>query len=214
MMEYYPVYLNLTGKTCVVIGGNPEAECKVAGLLRAKAEVTVIGPEVTPGLAKLAGDGTISWRRRPFRSGDLTGAYLVISTIADEAINRQVWDEGEANNAMVNVMDVIPYCNFIAPSILRQGDLTVAISTNGKAPALAVRLRQFLEKKLGHEYGRFLALAGAIRSPLADKYPDLQTRRQLWYQLVDSDVLDLLKQGQDEQARQRFAEIMGVEPAI
>ena len=213
-MEYYPVYLNLTGKMCVVIGGNSDAECKVAGLLRAKADVAVIGPEVTPGLESLAEEGIITWHQREFRPGDLTGAYLVISTITDESINQQVWDEGEANNTMVNVMDVIPHCNFIAPSILRQGDLTVAISTNGKAPALAVRLRQFLEKKLGHEYGRFLALAGAIRSPLADKYPDFQTRRKMWYQLVDSDVLDLLKHGQEDQARQRFAEIMGVEPGL
>lgn len=213
-MEYYPVYLNLKNKYCIVIGGNPEAEGKVAGLLRAGAKVRVIWPEVTPGLAKLAEEGKLRLCKRGYQPGDLAGAFLVISTITDEAVNAQVWAEGEASNALVNVMDDIPHCNFIAPSILRQGDLTIAISTNGKAPALAVRLRQFLEQKIGHEYGRFLSMAGAIRTPLADKYPDLHTRRQMWYQLVDSDVFDLLKEGKDTEARQRFVDIMHIEPGV
>jgi hypothetical protein len=104
--------------------------------------------------------------------------------------------------------------SFIAGSVVRRGDLTVAISTAGKAPALAVRLRQWLEGMLGTHHARFLDLAGSVRATLAAQRPDLARRRELWYQLVDSDVLDLLRHGDEPAARRRFAEILGVEPGM
>lgn len=113
---------------------------------------------------------------------------------------------------LVNVVDDVPLCDFIAPSVIRQGDLTVAISTSGKAPALAVRIRESLEEKFGPEYARFLELAGAIRQSLAEKNPDFNTRRTLWYRLVDSDILDLLRAGDEDAAYQKIEDIMGVPP--
>jgi len=95
---------------------------------------------------------------------------------------------------------------------VRRGDLAVAISTSGKAPALAVRLRQQLEQTLGDEHARFLQLVGALRKPLAARYPDFETRKALWYQLVDSDVIDLLRRGDEHSAQQRVAEITGIAP--
>jgi len=113
------------------------------------------------------------------------------------------------------VVDDTPRCNFIAPSILRQGDLTIAISTSGKAPALAVRLKERLRREIGPEYERFLELAGELREPLAQHVPDFETRKALWYELVDSEILDVLASGEEEQAREIISRVVGFdfEPA-
>ena len=211
-MEYYPIYLNLKDRNCVVIGGNHEAESKVAGLLDAEARVTVIWPDPNVGLLKLADKGRLTLHLRDYQPGDLAGAFLVICTVRIAPLNEQVWQEAQTRNTLINVMDDIPHCNFIAPSIVRRGDLTLAISTNGKAPALAVRLRQWLERMLGEEYARFLTLAGTLRAPLAARYPDFTTRKEMWYALVDSDVLELLREGKEPEAQRRITEITRVAP--
>jgi siroheme synthase-like protein len=211
-MRYYPIYLNLQGRRCVVIGGGAVAEGKVRGLLEAEALVTVVSPRLAPGLTALAGEARFAHVARAYQPGDLAGAFLAISAAGDRAINEQVWREAVALNIPVNVVDDPPHCAFIAPSIVRRGDLAVAISTGGKAPALAVRLRELLEELLGDEHARFLELAGALREPLAARYPDFETRRALWYQLVDSDVRDLLSRGDEPAARRLMVEIMGIDP--
>lgn len=212
-MNYYPVFLNLQGRRCVVIGGGMMAEGKVRGLLGAAAAVIVISPELTPCLRAWVDEGRIGHLTRTYQPGDLAGAFLAISATDDHDVNVRVWEEASARNLPVNVVDDTPHCNFIAPSILRRGDLTVAISTSGKAPALAVRLREQLEHLVGDEYARFLELAGTLRGPLAERYPSFEQRKALWYRLVDSDVLVLLKHGDDAAARRRMTEIMGVAPA-
>ncbi len=210
-MGYYPVFLDLTDQRCVVIGGGEVAEGKVEGLLKAGARVTVIAPEVTPRLAEWIARGEVDYVPRAYRPGDLRGARLVISATDDPAVNRAVWAEAEAHGILVNVVDDPPRCRFIAPAVVRQGDLIIAISTSGKAPALAVRLRQWLERVLGPEYARFLDLVGPLREPLLRRYPDLEERKQRWYRLVDSDVFDLLRQGDERAARQRIVTILGLD---
>ncbi len=211
-MQPYPVFLDLRQRSCVVIGGGALAEEKVRGLLAAGAEVIVIAPGLPQGLAELVGEGRILHRPRSYKPGDLANAVLVVVCGEPAAIVEAVWQEAQRRNVLVNTVDDLAHCGFLAPSVVRRGDLSVAISTNGKAPALAVRLRQRLERELGEEYGRFLALAGSVRSRLAARKPDFGERRELWYRLVDSDVLDLLREGEDEAARVRFAEILGVAP--
>ncbi len=211
-MDYYPIYLNLQGRQCVVIGGGQVAEGKVRGLLAAEGCVWVISPTLTPALDQLARQLRLSHVKRTYQPGDLAGAFLAISATDDPAVNEQVWQEASARNVLVNVVDDTPHCNFIAPAILRQGDLAVAISTGGKAPALAVRLREQIERLVGPEHARFLELAGSLRERLAEQRPDFGERRALWYQLVDSDVIDLLRRGEEAAARRRMAEIMGVAP--
>lgn len=210
-MQYYPVFLNLVGRRVVVIGGNRFALEKVEGLLGAGACVTVITEQVIAALKELIEGGQVAQVARGYCEGDLEGAFLVISTLNDAAVNARIFREAEANQIAVNVVDDPPHCSWIAPSILRRGDLTVAISTSGKAPAVAVRLRQKLEEEIGDEYGRFLEIAGTLRAPLAKKYPDFETRKKLWYAVVDSEVLELLRGGEEERARDRIFEIMGVE---
>ncbi len=211
-MDYYPVFLNLQGRRCVVVGGGQVAEGKVHGLLAAEGCVWVIAPALTPALAALARDLRISHVDRVYAPGDLAGAFLAISATDDPVVNEQVWQEASAHNVLVNVVDDTPRCNFIAPAILRQGDLSIAISTSGRAPALAVRLREQIATLVGPEHARFLELAGTLREPLAAQHPSFAERRALWYQLVDSDVIDLLRHGDEVAARQRITEIMGVAP--
>lgn len=214
-MHYYPVYLDLRGRPCAVLGGGALAEEKARGLLAAAAQVTVFAAEPTPGLAELAASGALRHVGRDYRNGDLAGVFLAIvaaSAASDPTLREAVWREAQARGVLLNTVDDPPRCDFIAPSIVRRGDLTVAISTGGKAPALAVRLRQELESRLGDEHARFLDLAGRVRQPLAERHPDFETRRDLWYRLVDSDVLSLLSRGEEEAAKARFQEILGVAP--
>jgi precorrin-2 dehydrogenase / sirohydrochlorin ferrochelatase len=215
MNTYYPVYVQLRQQPCVVIGGGKIAEGKVEGLLAAEAKVTVISPDLTQRLHKLAKEKQITYFARTYQPGDLTGAFMVICATDQAEINHQVWQEANSNHQLVNVVDDTPRCNFIAPSILRKGDLTIAISTSGKAPALAVRLNERLQREIGPEYGRFLELAGALREPLAQHVPDFETRKALWYELVDSEILDVLAQGDEISAREIISRVVGFdfEPA-
>lgn len=209
MSAYYPIYLQLQGQSCVVIGGGGIAEGKVDGLLAADAHVTVISSDLTPHLQELAGRGEITHIARRYQPGDLAGALIVISATDQVEINHQVWQEAVGHGQLINVVDDTPHCNFIAPAILRNGDLTIAISTAGKAPALAVRLKERLQREIGPEYERFLELAGQLREPLARSIPDFETRKALWYELVDSDALDLLARGDRSSALEVISQVVG-----
>ena len=136
-MKPYPIFLvQLADRHTVVIGGSHEAEGKVEGLLNCDATITVISPTLTPTLHGQAQEGAFTWLQRPYQTGDLAGAFLVISERFDPETNARIWDEGERVGALVNVMDDIPRCNFVAGSVVRQGPLTISISTSGAAPAL------------------------------------------------------------------------------
>lgn len=209
MNTYYPVYIEMGDQPCIVIGGGKIAEGKVDGLLAVKANVTIISPTLTLHLHELADQYHVTYIPRTYQSGDLTGAFLVICATDQQEINHQVWQEATANHQLVNVVDDTPRCNFIAPSILRKGDLTIAISTSGKAPALAVRLKERLQRELGPEYERFLALAGELREPLVHHIPDFETRKALWYELVDSEILDALADGDEAKARKIISRVVG-----
>ncbi|GIX48148.1 MAG: precorrin-2 dehydrogenase [Candidatus Tectimicrobiota bacterium] len=211
MSEVYPVFLTgLHRRRCLVLGGGAEAERKVQGLLAARAAVTVISAEVTPALRAWAEAGTIAWIPRPYRPGDLQGAFLVIATAQDRETVAQLQQEAEAAGALLNVVDDPAHSTFLAGAVLRRGALTVAISTGGGAPALAVRLRQRLERLLGPEYGELLALLQRLRPLLAARYPDFAQRRALWYALLDA-TLPLLEQGRLEQMRQQLAALLDPE---
>jgi siroheme synthase-like protein len=209
MTVFYPVYLDLKEQPALVVGGGKIAEGKVEGLLSAGGNVTVVAPELTARLQKLADQTKIKYLARDYRPGDLAGAFIVVCATDRNDVNHQVWQEASANGQLVNVVDDPPRCNFIAPAILRNGDLTIAISTGGNAPALAVRLKEHLQAELGPEYARFLELAGGLRAPLARRIPDFETRKALWYELVDSDALDLLARGDEPAALEVISQIVG-----
>ena len=209
MTNYYPIYVQLNEQPCVVIGGGKIAEGKVDGLLAANAKVKIISPELTPHLHDLVKQNHIEYTARHYQMGDLTGAFMVICATDQTEINHQVWQEASANGQLVNVVDDTPRCNFIAPAILRKGDLNIAISTGGKAPALAVRLKERFQKEIGPQYERFLELSGQLREPLARHIPDFETRKKLWYELVDSDILELLSQDNEPAAIEKISQTVG-----
>ncbi len=208
-MKPYPVFLiGLEGRRCIVIGGGSEAEYKVEGLLACGASVTLIAAEVTEMLERHAEERRLGWIQRDYQCGDLRGAFLVIATPEGPDANARIYREAEEEGALINVMDDTEHCNFIAGSVVRRGPLVVSISTSGCAPALAVRLRERFERDFGPEYADFLELLAELRNPLTGAVPDFEERRALWYRLVDSDVLDLLRAGQRQRARDRVGEIV------
>ncbi len=213
LMKPYPIFLiDLQDRHCVVIGGGHEAEYKVKGLLEVEATLTVIAPELTDTLQQWAEDGRFVWLDRDFEAGDLRGAFLVISERGDPDRNQAIYEEAAAEKAIVNVMDDVQHCNFVAGSVVRQGALTMSISTSGAAPALAVRLREEFEQRFDSAYALFLEWMQALRQPMAETYPQFSERRQRWYQIVDSDVLTLIRNGRVEEAQDCIALITGIDP--
>ncbi len=212
-MKTYPIFLvGLRRRRCVVVGGGSEALRKVEGLLDCDASVTVVAAKPVTGLRDLVRAGRVDWTAREYRRGDLTGAFLVLAAQQDAATNAEISAEAEAAGILLNVMDDVEHSNFIAGSVVRRGSLAVAVSTGGSAPALAVRLRQRLENELGPEHDLFLRWMRELREPVFRRFPDFEQRRRLWYRLVDSDALDLLRSGQPEAARRSIDELIDNEP--
>ena len=202
MLRTYPIFLvGLARKRCVVIGGGQVAEGKVERLLQCDASVTLVAPTVTPALRRLADGRRIDWRPREYRSGDVRGAFLAIAAAGDPDVRAAVWAEAESEGALICSVDDAEHSNFIAGSVVRRGPLTVAISTGGCSPALAVRLRERLERELGAEYDLFLRWMRDLRESLVDRFPDAASRREIWYRLVDSEALDLIRRGLLQRAR-------------
>lgn len=195
-MKTYPVNLVLDNRLVVLIGGNHEIARKVSGLLDVGALVRVIAPKAHPTIQRCAAEEQIEWLPRRYKSGDLTGAALVIANTGNQAVHDQIWAEGQANGQLVNVMDVIPQCNFHAASVVRQGQLTIAIGTGGAAPALAATLRKRFEKGFGPEYAEFLEYAQALRPIVAERIPTFQRRAEFWYDLIESNAVTLLRSGE------------------
>ncbi len=213
-MNVYPIFLNdLSGRRCVVVGGDHEAERKAGELVACGAAVEVVAPEVTAAVAAWAAEGRLVWHERDYRPGDLTGAFLAIVSETNPARTAPMWAEAQAEKVLFNAMDDVPHCSFVAGSVVRRGALVFSISTSGCAPALSVRIREHLEEAFGDEYEAFVALMGALRPPMAARYPNFGERRRRWYALVDSDLLALLRAGLHDEAVVRIEVIAGPEVA-
>src|SRR5262249_5283054 len=158
---------HLEGRPCVVIGSGPVVAQKVAGLLRAGARVTLISPDPPRRLAELAADGVIQIRRRTYDPSDLDGAFLAIVHSEDPRVAARAWRDAAERGVLINAVDDMPHCAFIAPAVYEQRDLTVAVSTGGKSPALAVHVRNLIGRVLGPEYGALLDLLGDLRAEVA-----------------------------------------------
>ncbi|HDL86321.1 MAG TPA: bifunctional precorrin-2 dehydrogenase/sirohydrochlorin ferrochelatase [Candidatus Acetothermia bacterium] len=208
-MKSYPIFLvKLQDKCCILVGGGDVAERKVHSLLEVEARVTVISPSLTVGLQQLVEEGRVELVLREYQRGDLAEAFLVIGATDDADTNEQVWQEAVERGLLVNIVDDLARCNFIVPSLVRRGNLCLAISTGGKSPALAKRLRERLEAEFGPEYAEFVALLGDLRERVKAKYPESKERVAIWYRLVDSDIVELIRQGRDDLVRQRVKEII------
>lgn len=211
-MEMFPIYLRrLDEHKTVLVGGDEEAEEKVEQLLDRNANLTVISPHLTDKMHQLAEEGRFEWIDREYQEGDLEGAFMAIVAEYGGDVNELVYNEAVERDILVNVMDDLPHANFAFGSIVRQGPLTLSISTSGAAPALAVRLRQRFEEEFGPEYGRFLKFMQHLRKPMSTHHPDFETRKEIWYKLIDSDVIDYFRADELLKAYERTAEIVGRE---
>ncbi len=211
-MHVYPIYLTrLHEKKTVLIGGNHEAERKAGELLERDALLTVISPHLTDTMRRWADQNRIKWIPRDYREGDLSGAFLVIVAEFKGDTNKLVYREAEDAGILVNVMDDIPHANFSFGSIVKQGPLTISISTSGAAPTLAVRLRERFENEFGNEYAHFLQIMQNLRDPMKDRYSDFNQRKKIWYELVDSEIIALFRQKKIDEAYAEIEKISGLE---
>jgi len=208
-MSGYPLTLvGLEKARCVVVGGGEVAARKVVALRQAGAHPQVISPAVGEALQRQAEAGEIELIPRRYQDGDLLGARLVIAATDDPETNEAVWQEAQARGILVNVVDDPPHCNFYVPATVRRGALTLSISTGGTSPALARRIRQNLEQQYDTAYERYLALLGRLRPLIQETVSDAARRKALWEDLLDSQILDLLRSGAHDAAEARASEIV------
>ena len=196
--SYYPVYLSLKGRRCVVVGGGPIAEGKVRNLMKHPCEVVLISPQATDLLEQWTEEGRIEWQRRAYREGDLKGAFLAIGATGVPEVDRLMAEEAERERVLLNVVDYTPLCMFIAPSIVERGPVTVAISTSGASPALARKLRESMEKS---ELLDFAEIAGLLSKARAEvKRRGLKIPPDRWQEVIDRKLVEAVREGREGEA--------------
>ncbi|MGH7392054.1 MAG: precorrin-2 dehydrogenase/sirohydrochlorin ferrochelatase family protein [Candidatus Rokuibacteriota bacterium] len=207
-MSHYPVVLDLAGRPVLVVGGGAVGERKVEGLLAAGARVTVVAPRLTARLAALAGEGRLRHVAREYRAGDVDDHVLVFVAVGDEAVAHAVRLEARARRVWTNVADDPARCDFILPSVLRRGELVVAVTTGGASPALARAVRERLESVVGEEYGALTALVADVRREL--RAMAASPEADAWNQALGDDHLSrLVREGRSDEARRRLRERLG-----
>ncbi len=193
MSALYPLFLNLRGRTCVVVGGAEVAEGKTRDLLRTGARVQLIATEATPQIAEWADAATLGWSKRSYETGDLHDAFLVIAA-SDPQTNARVFAEAEQRHIFCNAVDDIPHCSCYASAVVRRGPLQIAISTGGNSPALAQRLRKKFEEQFSEEYGAWVEQLGEERSRLVqDNTITSEKRRQLLHEQASAQAFETFR---------------------
>jgi precorrin-2 dehydrogenase/sirohydrochlorin ferrochelatase len=205
-MSYYPVNLNLKNRRCLVVGGGAVAERKVETLLEFGAAVVVVAPVLTPQLRDLADGGSIEYVPGTYELSALDDAFLAVAATDDRETNRAVSEDAQRRGILVNVVDDPDLCTFFVPAVVRRGDLVISVSTSGKSPAMARRIREQLEAQFVPEYGELADLLGELREEVKARYPDQADRNRAFVRILDSDALDLLRQGKREEAIERARE--------
>jgi precorrin-2 dehydrogenase/sirohydrochlorin ferrochelatase len=191
---YYPVFLQLKNKLCVVIGGGDVAARKTASLIEAGATVRVVSPQLSPELEELVAAGRLEAIRVPYTKESVAGAFLVISATSDPQVNRQVANHCQESGILVNVVDAPMLCDFIVPASFKRGPLTVAVSTGGSLPAMARKIRRKLELDFDEAYGELLTALGQARTRVLRDVPDPKVRKEIFTALAADDLLTTLRQ--------------------
>lgn len=204
----YLVNLGLDGRQVVVVGAGTVALRKITTLLDARANVVVIAPRVCDAVAQLAETGRLRVDRRRYEDGDLAGAFLVIAATDDESVNGRISRDAQAMGVLVNVVDRPALCTFTLPAVVRRGDLTLAVATEGQCPAFARALREELQARYGPEYGAALAvLAGARRRLVAAGWDSARVQRTL-AALVGAGLVEAVAAGNEARVKELVAELL------
>src|SRR5947208_14563292 len=202
-IPFYVACLRLSGRRCVVVGGGEIGLEKVEGLLACGGDVVLIAPEALPELQELAGEGSIAWERREYRSGDLERTFIAIAATSDTDVNIRVYEDAERRAMLVNIVDVPPLCNFILPAIVRTGPLAIAISTAGASPALAKPIQAQIAQEYREPYARLAVLLNEARGWAKGTLPTYQDRKTFFEEIVngDPDPIALLRDGDEDAVR-------------
>ncbi|MBW2595369.1 MAG: bifunctional precorrin-2 dehydrogenase/sirohydrochlorin ferrochelatase [Deltaproteobacteria bacterium] len=188
-MKFYPVCLDISNKRCVVVGGGEVAERKAAKLLECGARVVLVGKTMTPGLRAMKDEGNIEHVPDDYRREHIEGAFLVIGATDRDDVNEKIFRDSRGRGILVNIVDEPARCDFIVPAVFRRKDLLVAISTGGKSPALAKRLRESMEEEYGPEYGILLDIMGDLRERIIARGGTPAENKKIFESVLDSDIL-------------------------
>jgi len=208
-MAFYPVYLDVSNERCAVVGGGEVAERKAAGLLECGARVVIVARDLTAELRAMKDAGEIEQVADDYRAQYLDGAFLVIGATDRADVNEQVFRDARDRGILVNIVDEPARCTFIVPSVFRRGDLMVAVSTAGKSPALARRVREEIEERYGLEYGTLLQIMGALRERIIARGAPSAENRALFEAVLDSAILRYIREGKGDRVREIIRDLTG-----
>ena len=213
-MAYYPIFIKLEGKTALVVGGGKVAQRKIETLLEYGASVRVISRELTDKLKQLVESGDIRHVGEKFEDKHLEGIFLVIAATDDEGLNHRISEKAQERGLLINAVDQPPDCNFIVPSIVKRGDLILAISTSGKSPALAKKLRKKMEGSFGNEYETILNLMGCLRTEVLKMGLSHNENGRIFKEIVDSDLFEALKRKDLDRMKSTLKRILPADTAF
>jgi len=205
----YPMFLNLDGRTVVIVGSGPAVERKATAFLRYGADVTVISPDPTDRLRQMETEDLIGLEQREYGRGDLEGVALVVCAGAADEVSRRVALDADARGCPVNVGSGAGVSNYLIPTSLRRGPLQIAISTAGAAPSVAKRLRDEIKARYGEEWGTYVSLLGAVRALAADRIEDPGERERVLAGVAAADLLARIVAGETLDALSVFVEFGG-----
>ena len=206
-MGYYPIFVEMTYRPCVVVGGGAVAERKVEALLNAGATVTVISPSLTGPLHSRVAAGKVRYIGREYRPGDLTGYEMAFVATDDKKVNPLVAREARERGVWVNAADDPAHCDFILPSVLQRGDLVVAVATGGSSPALSRAIREDLESYFTREYAELAQVAAEVRQELRQR--SVIPSAEAWRQALGDGVRRLIAEGRREEAKAHLIDLLG-----
>ena len=189
----FPMFLKLSARPCLVLGAGTIAESKIAGLLEAGGRVRVVAPEATPQVRSWAQSNSIEWHQRSFQPDDLTGMFLVVAATSSAELHQRIFEEATRRGVLCNIVDVPALCDFYYPAVVQRGALQIAISTAGKSPALAQRLRKQLEEQFGPEFEEWLAQLGEVRDRLQSSKLDPEERKRLLHEDASEEAFEAFR---------------------
>ena len=190
MTSLFPMFVKLEGKQVLVVGAGNVGEPKIAGLLDTGAQVRVVALQASPSVREWAHNGRIQLELRPFHPDDLNGVFLAVVATSSRSLNERIYAEARERNILCNVVDVPDLCDFYYPSVVRRGDLQIAVSTAGKSPSLAQKIRQQLEKQFGPGYAAWVAELGETRKLILSSDLDKQTKLDLLHSLASREAVE------------------------
>jgi len=207
-MSFYPIFVQLEGKKVVVVGGGNVAHRKVLALLECGAAIYLAGRELTPELKQMVEKREFHFLGREFKDEYLNNAFMIIAATDDKDLNHQISTSAREKGVWVNAVDQPPDCDFIVPSILKRGDLQIAISTSGKSPALARKIRKGLEAQFGQEYETFLAMMGRLRKEILSLGLPQEENSRIFQKIVDADLLENFSDGSPQKMAEYLKNIL------